>query len=295
MDEQIMALTAQQQFEAQSKNFMAWCAAFFTLDNLFKLLGAVVVIFIIWLVYRLLLRGMKKIPAEKLTAQSSVMMRKILKYLYVIVVILYVMSCLGIKLSALLGAAGIVGLAIGFAAQTTASNLISGLFVITEGSIHIGDFIVVGDVTGIVDSLDLLSTRVHTLDNQMVRIPNSSIINSNLQNNSYFPQRRITFAVCVRYGTDIKHALDSFLKAPALCPKVLGDPAPAAWVDGFADNNVNITVAVWCKSSDFIPAKNEMFIALQKVMDENGLVMSYNTVEIMCHDDNVIKVAQKQA
>jgi hypothetical protein len=199
---------------------------------------------------------------------------------------MYILSCFGIKLTALLGAAGIAGLAVGFAAQTTVSNVISGLFVITEGVVKVGDRIVVNGVTGDVDSIDLLSTKVHTLDNQLVRIPNSSIINTTFQNNSYYSTRRITFAFGLKYGTDIRSALDVLLKAPDLCETVIKKPAPVAWVDGFGDSNINMIVAVWCKSSDFLKTKNDMFIALMRVMNENGLVISYNCIEIVPHDDS---------
>ena len=75
-------------------------------------------------------------------------------------------------------------------------------------------------------------------------------------------------------------------KAPDLCETVIKKPAPAVWVDGFGDSNINIIVAVWCKSSDFLKTKNDMFVALMRVMNENGLVMSYNCVEIVPHDDS---------
>ena len=147
-----------------------------------------------------------------------------------------------------------------------------------------GDTIIVGDVTGIVDEVKLLSIRVHTFDNQMVRIPNSTIINSNLMNNSYHNKRRLTLNVGVDYSTDMRTALETLKKAPALCPTVLSDPAPAVWFDGFADSSINLVVAVWFKPVDFLQTKNDLYIAIKQVLDEAGISIPFNQLDVhMCN------------
>ncbi|WP_180487000.1 mechanosensitive ion channel family protein [Treponema socranskii] len=291
MDESTSAVTigvqqAQEQLSKHKETLFAWVKSFFTWTNLFRAAGALFVIAIIWFLYKLAVHALSRVSEQKINKQNNAALHKLLKYVFYSVLGMYILSCFGIKLTALLGAAGIAGLAVGFAAQTTVSNVISGLFVITEGVVKVGDLIVVSGVTGNVDSIDLLSTKVHTLDNQLVRIPNSLIINTTFQNNSYYATRRITFAFGLKYGTDIRSALDVLLKAPELCETVIKKPAPAVWIDGFGDSNINMTVAVWCKSSDFLKTKNDMFVALMRVMNENGLVMSYNCVEIVPHDDS---------
>lgn len=279
------------EFALKREDFLEWFYDFFSWGTVFRLVGMAITIIIIWAIYLLISHTVKRIPQVKATKQRSIMVARAMRYAFQLIVVMYLLSCMGIKLNAVLGAAGVFGLAIGFAAQTTASNLISGIFVISEGSIHIGDFIDVGGVMGTVDSIDLLSTRIHTLDNLMVRIPNATIIDTNLQNNSYFPMRRLQFSVCVKYGTDITHALESFLKAPPMCPTVLTDPAPIAWVDGFGNDNIDMTVAVYCRGNDIIATKNAMYTSLQKVMAENNLDMSYGVRELVSHDGEPLKVA----
>lgn len=279
------------EFALRRENFLEWFYDFFSWGTVFRIVGIALTILIFWVVYLAISHGVKRIPQVKATKQRSIMITRAMRYAFQLIVVMYLLGCMGVKLTAVMGAAGVFGLAIGFAAQTTASNLISGIFVISEGSIHIGDFIDIGGVTGTVDSIDLLSTRIHTLDNLMVRIPNATIIDTNLQNNSYFPMRRLQFAVCVKYGTDITHALESFLKAPPMCPTVLTDPAPVAWVDGFGNDNIDMTVAVYCRGSDILATKNAMYTALQKVMAENDLDMSYGVRELVSHDGEPLKVA----
>ncbi len=267
-------------FFDKTSSFINWVLSFLTWENLFKLIGSLLILFVIWLIFRIISKAIRKVPEAKLPAQRAAIVIKFLRYIFYIVVVLYVLGLFGINLKAIWGAAGIAGVAIGFAAQTSVSNLISGLFVLTEGSIHVGDTIIVGDVTGIVDEVKLLSVRVHTYDNQMVRIPNSTIIGSNLTNNSYHNKRRLTLKVGVDYSTDMRKALETLQKAPLLCPTVLNDPAPAVWFDGFDASSINLVVAVWFKPVDFLQTKNDLYVAMKQVLDEAGISIPFNQLDV---------------
>lgn len=267
-------------FWSKTSSLFNWLKGFLTWENLFKFIGTILIIFVMWVIFRLIAKAIRRVPETKLPAQRTAIIIRFLKYIFYIIVVLYVLGLFGINLKAIWGAAGIAGVAIGFAAQTSVSNLISGLFVLTEGSIHVGDTIIVGDVTGIVDEVKLLSIRVHTYDNQMVRIPNSTIINSNLTNNSYHNKRRLTLKVGVDYSTDMRTALETLKKAPALCPTVLEDPAPSVWFDGFDSSSINLVVAVWFKPADFLQTKNDLYIAIKQVLDEAGISIPFNQLDV---------------
>lgn len=264
----------------QISTFTKWIKSLLTWGNLVKVVVAVVVLLILWIVYRLIIRGVKRVKSEKMTVNRQQMIMRTVKYAYWILVLMYVLSLFGVKLSAIWGAAGIAGVAIGFAAQTSVSNLISGLFVITEGSLKVGDFIIVDGVSGVVDEIKLISIRIHTLDNQMIRIPNSKIIDSSMTNNSYHSKRRMTLNVSVAYDTDMPKALEALEKAPGLCDKVLTDPAPAVWYDGFGASGINMTVAYWFNSADLVAAKNQMYCAMKKVFDDAGIEIPYNKLDV---------------
>ena len=267
-------------FLDKTTSFVSWLMSFITWENIFKLIGSLLILFVIWLVFRLIAKAIRRVPETKLPAQRAAIIVKFLRYICYVVLVLYVLGLFGINLKAIWGAAGIAGVAIGFAAQTSVSNLISGLFVLTEGSIHVGDTIIVGDVTGIVDEVKLLSVRVHTYDNQMVRIPNSTIIGSNLTNNSYHNKRRLTLKVGVDYSTDMRKALETLQKAPSLCPTVLSEPAPAVWFDGFDASSINLVVAVWFKPVDFLQTKNDLYVAMKQVLDEAGISIPFNQLDV---------------
>ena len=260
--------------------FTNWFKELVSWENLFKAVGAFFVILLIWIVYKLIVHSLKKISPKRLPEARVAAVIRGIKYFFYVVVVLYILSTFGVNLKAIWGAAGIAGVAIGFAAQTSMSNLISGLFVLTEGAIHIGDVIIIDGVTGIVDEVKLLSVRMHTFDNQMVRIPNSTIINNNLTNNSYHKVRRITISVSIDYSTDMSKALEVLSKAPSLCPTVLTNPAPTVWFDGFEDSGINMTVAAWFKPSDFLKTKNDLFVSIKKVFDDNGIEIPFNQLDV---------------
>ena len=263
-----------------TSSFIAWFKSFMTWENLFKLLGTLLIIFIFWIVYKLIIRGIKKVPERKLSKPRSMIILKFVKYIFYIIIVMYVLSLFGVKLAAIWGAAGIAGVAVGFAAQTSVSNLISGRFVLTEGAINIGDTIIVDGITGIVDSINLISVTIHTLDNEMVRIPNSTIINTNLMNKSFHTKRRLTVTCPIAYGDDLQLALDTYMKAAKSCPTVLQDPEPAVWIDQFCDSGINVTVAVWFDPNDFLKTKSDLHIAIMREKAAVGLETPFNRLDV---------------
>lgn len=262
------------------KQFVEKVKSLITVDNLIKVAFSIVLLVLMWIVYRLVLRGVKKVPEERMNAHKSMLLVKAIKYIFYVLVVMFVLSRFGVKLSAIWGAAGIAGVAIGFAAQTSVSNIISGIFVLTEKTIQVGDFIDVGGVQGVVDTVNLLSIRIHTLDNQMIRIPNSTVINSNLTNYNYNKLRRFCFKVYIGYEMDMEKALAALQKAPALCPSIVQDPEPCIWYDGFGDSGIKLIAAVWFDGANLIAAKNEMYIAIKKVFDEAGIEIPYNKIVV---------------
>lgn len=263
-----------------ANTFIAWVKGFCTWDNLFHVIGAVLIILAIFLIYKISVRAVKKVPVEKLSAHKSALIVRGLQYVFYFLVIMYVLGLFGVKLSAIWGAAGVAGVAVAFAAQTSVSNIISGVFIVAEKTMKTGDLITVGSETGIVDVIGLLSVQIHTLDNQLIRIPNSTIINSNMVNTSFYPRRRLCIGVSVSYNTDMELALKTLEKVPALCPSVLKDPAPAAWFDKFDASGINLTLAVWFNSADFLKTKNEVFIGIKKAFDDAGIEIPFDQLDV---------------
>lgn len=269
--------------------FITFCKGFLTWETLFKFLGIFLVVLIITVVFILIRKGILKGLSVRLDGNQLKMVHKLIRYVYFVVIVFYVLSVFGVKLSAIWGAAGIAGVAIGFAAQTSVSNFISGMFVLGERTMKIGDYISVGGVSGTVDSIGLISVKIHNTENQLIRIPTSTIINTIFQNNNFYSQRRMNFCVSVAYDTDMTKALETLRSVPEQCPTVLKNPASVVWYDGFGESGINMTLAVWFAPDDLIQTKNDVFIAMKKAFDKVGIAIPFSRIDV-----SIIPAGQKR-
>ncbi|MES2855753.1 MAG: mechanosensitive ion channel family protein, partial [Bdellovibrionota bacterium] len=152
---------------------------------------------------------------SQLDFQQRILFSRFAKYGIFMLAAAAALNQLGFDLKVILGAAGVLTVAIGFAAQTSASNLISGIFLMVERPFVVGDAIKVADLSGTVVSVDLLSSKIRTFDNLMVRIPNETLVKSNITNFSYFPIRRADISVGVSYSSIIER-VEEILRDVAL-------------------------------------------------------------------------------
>ena len=172
------------------------------------LLEALILLIIGILSVRLIRFLILKLIMKKSALQNQMLMGKLINYTGFFIVLIIILAQLGLKLSALLGAAGIMGIAIGVASQKSLGNIISGFFMVTEKSFEIGDVITVGDKTGIVYSIELLSIMLKTFDNLLIRIPHETLISTNIVNITRFPIRRMDLFLTVDYKTDMGHVTE---------------------------------------------------------------------------------------
>lgn len=167
-------------------------------------------------------RSAGSLLADRASRHQSAMIRRLVFYL---VFLLFAMAALreaGFSLDVVLGAAGILTVAVGFASQTSASNMISGLFLLMEKPFQIGDFIEVDATIGEVVGIDLLSVKLRTPDNLYVRIPNETLIKTQVVNRSRFPIRRLDLTVGIAYAEDVE-------RVEALLLQLAEPGTPYAW------------------------------------------------------------------
>ena len=176
----------------------------FTPENLITIAEIVVIIVGGFLAVKIVAGIVKRTIRKKVTPQVLMLITKSITYLGFFVVLLYALNKMGVQLAAILGAAGVVGIALGIASQESLSNMISGVFLISEKPFEIGDIITVGEKTGIIMSIDLLSVKMRTFDNLFIRIPNEKLINTEVTTITRFPIRRMDFNLSVAYKEDRK-------------------------------------------------------------------------------------------
>ncbi|MBD5426842.1 MAG: mechanosensitive ion channel family protein [Treponema sp.] len=260
---------------------------FITWENLIHVGVSLITMLIFYIVYRIIKGVVRKRLAVSMKPVLVQGISKIISYVFYVLMVMYVLGLFGINLSAVWGAAGIAGVAIGFAAQTSVSNLISGLFVVTDKAMKIGDFIEVDGVSGTVDAISFLSVRVHTADNQLVRIPNSLIINNKLKNYATYDYRRYVFEFAVDYSSDLDKTLEAIKQVPARCPTVVTDEGhePAAWYVALGESGITMNLIVWCKRADFFQTKSDVCANVAKVCRENGVNIPFNRMDVTILND----------
>jgi small-conductance mechanosensitive channel len=200
---------------------------------------------------------------------------KIAYYIMMVIILIVVLTEVGFSLAPLLGAAGIVGVALGFASQTSVSNVISGLFLIAEKPFEIGDIITVGDQTGIILSIDTLSVKMRTFDNRFVRIPNEMILKQVVTNITRFPIRRVDIAVGYAYKEDMERVRAVLLDIAEKNPRALQEPAPMVFFDKFGSSSIDVSFRVWTVKDDFLQTRDELSIAVKKRFDEEGIEIPF--------------------
>ena len=175
-----------------------------------------------------------------------------------LILILTVLNELGFKVSTFLGAAGILGVAVGFASQTSLSNLISGIFLIWEKPFEVDDVIRVNGTTGAVQEIDLLATKIHTFDNTLVRIPNENMIKSEVTNITRYEIRRFDINLGVAYKEDVGKVIRVLKEVADKNPWCLDEPAPLVLFLGFGDSALNFLFGVWFAKKDFVDLRNSI-------------------------------------
>jgi small-conductance mechanosensitive channel len=237
-----------------------------------------------FLLVRLLVAFVQRVVMKKATPQRRMVARKIIVYAGFVIVLMTVLAELGVKLTALLGAAGIVGIAVGFASQTSVSNIISGLFLISEKPFAVGDVIRIGTTTGIIQSIDLLSIKLRTFDNLFVRIPNEKILSSEVTNITRFPIRRMDIMLQVSYRDDLDRVRSVLADIACGNRYCLDEPAPVILCTEFKESGVELLFGLWFSKADFANLKNSIMQDIRRRFRAEGIQIPYPTRTVQIAD-----------
>ncbi len=237
--------------------------------------SAIVKLTIGLVIARLGSRGLVRLFSEQTSAHHAVLIQRVSFYVIIGLFAASALNDLGLDLTVLLGAAGILTVAIGFASQTSASNVISGLFLLGEKPFAVGDVIRIGQTTGEVLSIDLLSVKLRTFDNLFVRVPNESIIKSEIINNTRFPIRRFDILLGVAYKEDLTHVQEVLMRVADSNPLCLVEPAPLFIFTGFGDSALTFQFSVWGARENFIQVRNSMQRDIKEAFDAENIEIPF--------------------
>ena len=269
---------------------LAWNASLpaikLSLVQIFLLVALLVAVF--WFSSRT-----KRFLFNRLLAQSGLdrsvqyAIAQIVSNIVLVLGIFIVLENAGIHLAALAVFAGAVGVGVGFGLQNIASNFISGLVILTERPITIGDRVEVAGIAGQVEHIRARSTVIRTNDNIMMIVPNTKFIDSPVTNWTYGDLRvRFRVPVGVAYGSDIARVCELLLTVADENPQTLKEPAPTVFLDQFGENSIDFKLVVWSSEMSARPSRyrSDLNFAIAQKFNEAGIEFPFPQRDLHIRD-----------
>lgn len=222
------------------------------------------------------------LPRTRLDIGARASFVNIVIYAFWILAIYTGINILGINLSSLAFMAGALGIGIGFGLQNIVNNFVSGIILLFDPSIQVGDMVQMGDDWGMVSRINIRTTIVQNFDNASLIIPNSQMLSNKITNWSFQdPKVRRQVDVGVAYGSDVQLARKLLLQIAEEMPEVLGDPAP--WVDfmDFGDSALIFRIRFWISSPDYwLTAPTEFRFRIDEEFRKHGIEIAFPQQDI---------------
>ncbi len=207
----------------------------------------------------------------------------ILHYFIQAVAIVAALGYLGVSFGDLAIIAGGLGIGIGFGLQNIVNNFISGLILLFERPIKVGDMLVIDGQWGLVKEIRVRSTIFQTFDRSVIIIPNSELVSNKILNWTHYGPglNRLTLKVGVSYGADVRQVtriLDEVCRAN---PRVAPEPPPQIFFEAYGDSSLNFNIWVYLHSpSDRIPATHELNSAIFEIFQARGIEFPYPQMDL---------------
>ncbi len=259
---------------------LSWLSDFLTPERIVSLIRAVIILVIGIIVTKVFCSYLEKVLKKRTSPQQAKTFSRMSYYLILTLIAVSALRELGFNLGILLGAVGILTVAVGFASQTSASNIISGLFLLADRPFQVGDVIEVGGTVGIVNGMELLSVKLRTFQNALVRIPNEEMIKTQVTNYTFYPIRRIDVEVGVAYKEDIAKVRDILLEVADRNPLCLEEPPPLFVYKGYGNSSIDLLLGVWIKKENYLLVMNSIKEDIKVAFDKKGIEIPFPHISV---------------
>ena len=180
-----------------------------------------------------------------------------------------------VDIAELLLIGGTAGIIIGFASQRLVTNIGSGIFLLFERPVKIGDTVKIGTTAGTIEDIRILSTTLKTFEGVYIRIPNESVFNSEITNYVVNVARRFEYRVAIRYSDDAQKAIRIIHGLLAAHPFVLFNPPPSVFVDELGESGVILMVRIWAPSREWWGVRTEMLWKIKAALEQEGFQIPF--------------------
>lgn len=249
-------------------------------DFLPRLVRAAVILFIGYILQRLVLKWLRKGLARRLDKTVHAFINSTVKIIMWIVIVLMAAGSLGLDTGSLVAVLASAGVAIGLALKDSLSNIASGMIIIMGKNFKSGDFIEVNGSAGSIDSVDLIYTTVNSADNKRIIIPNSVLAGNIVTNYSHNDLRRVDLNFGISYGDNIEKAKEVIGKVIQMAPGALKEPMPLIEVMAHEASSVKLVVRIWCKKEDYWQIYFFMNEQVKLAFDREGITIPFNQLDV---------------
>ena len=256
----------------------------------------VIAAIVIFIVGRWVAKGMKRLAVRALTKgkvdETLVSFLGHLIYIALLAfVIIAAINQLGVQTTSFIAVLGAAGLAVGLALQGSLANFAAGVLMMIFRPFRVGDYVEGGGTAGIVEEIQIFTTKLRTPDNKSIIIPNAKITGDNIVNYSAKDSRRMDMIVGVSYDDDydqVKEVLEDILAKDG---RILEEPPPTIGIFEFGDNSVNFVFRPWVKTAEYWDVYFALTEAIKKRFDEEGITIPYpqRDVHLFEHKEEVLQ------
>jgi len=241
---------------------------------------AVIIIgyFVAIIVSRLTRRAIIKAKMTKILAEFTA---RVIKILLIIAVFAFAISILGVNVGeAILGISVVFGFVLGFAFQQTLGNVAAGFMIAITKPFRAGDYIDIAGKAGSVNSVGASITKLTTVDNKRVIIPNSKIWGEAIVNYTALDKRMVDMRVGISYSDDMGKAINIAMDVLKKHKKVLKDPAPNVAVANLGDSSVDLLIRPWVNTSDYWTVLWEITQQIKEAFDKNKISIPFPQTDV---------------
>jgi len=248
--------------------------------------AAYLIIFLVFFIFlsRIIREGLQNrvLPRTGLDIGTRASFVNIVIYAFWIIAIYTGINILGINLSSLAFMAGALGIGIGFGLQNVVNNFVSGIILLFDPSIQVGDMVKIGEDWGTVSRINIRTTIVQTFDNASLIIPNSEMLSNRVTNWSFKdPKVRRQVDVGVAYGSDVQLVRKILLQIVGDMSEIMDDPAPRVDFTDFADSALVFRVRFWIASPEFwLSAPTELRFRIDEEFKKNDIEIAFPQQDI---------------
>lgn len=226
----------------------------------------------------------RALKRTKLDESVHRLIKTILRFLLYFVALLVIASYLGVDVTALVALLSVLTLAVSLSVQNALSNVAGGLLVMGTKPFKKGDYVSVDGMTGVVDEITMVYTRLHTLDNRSVLIPNSKVAAATVENYSSYPKRRLELTVSASYDADPERVMQALRSAIECCEPLKGEEICVA-IEDFGDSAIAYHLHFWIPSARVISTRFELRTHIWEAFRNSGIEMTYPHLNVHVKND----------